>query len=164
MRFLTILFLLSLPLNLSAIEVEEFKSGLACTDGETFGWICHETKDIYVTGQGRCVVNGEKAPCTWYGFEFKYSGNNLSAVIECNYTLSQKADMVNPEKIINTDTDKGTYTFSLDGESGHFFNPQYVRFITQPNDRAISTSKTTCSVGGSKVFEYEFNIHFPVIE
>lgn len=163
-KFLTTIFILSLAFNVSALEIKDFKSGLVCTDAENFGWICHERKDIYVTGQGRCVWNGETIPCTWYGYEFAYSGNVPGTAIECEYALSQKTNTGNPERITDVNTDKGKYSLSLEDESGHFFNPQYVGFRTQVKERALRSGKTICRVNGSKVFEYEFNIHFPVSE
>ncbi|TDR20701.1 hypothetical protein [Marinicella litoralis] len=159
--FLCGVFLLSSH-GISAFEIENFKSGSACTDNQTFGWICHNSKDIYVTGQSKCKWNGESKPCTWYGFEFDYSDNKNGTTIECTYQQSYSGSMGNPSEVTIKDADSGSYSFDLKEASGHFYNPQYIILNTRSKDEALLESHTICKVNNEKVFEFGFNIHFPI--
>ena len=163
-RVRSILFLVMfcLPLQSSALEIERFESGLACTDGYSFGWICHDTEEIHVTGQGRCVWDGETLPCTWYGFEFDYSGNHDDITIECNFSASEAGSSGNPAGVIEDESDSGSYSFKLEGEQGTFFNPQYMLLSTRPAEKALLRTDTTCKAGDTVLFEFGFNIHFPL--
>ena len=148
----------------SALEVSNFKSGPACTDNESFGWICHNTKDVYVTGQSKCTWNGESKPCTWYGFEFDYSGNKKGATIDCKYQMSELGSEGNPNEVIKTKSNSGSYSLTLKEESGHFYNPQYMLLSTQPREKALLKSNTICSLEGATIFEFGFNVNFPISE
>ncbi len=146
------------------LDISNFKSGLACTDSKTFGWICHETEEIHITGQGRCTWNGEEKACTWHGFQFDYSGNTKDTIIECEYESSAMLNEGNPDEVIADNVDKGSYSFSVDGEEGHFFNPQYFIFAVQPINSSRLYSETTCSVSGKHVFSYKLTAIFPTNE
>lgn len=162
MRFATFLLLLSLSSQSLAFEITNFTSGLACTDGHSFGWICHDTEVIHLTGQGRCNWDGEEYPCTWYGFEFEYSGNKVGDAIDCQYSTSQSADAGNPQEVISEESNEGTFTLQLKDESGRFYNPQYSLFAVQSEQGAIQRTETTCYKDGDVLFEFRFQIHYPV--
>ena len=147
--------------NVFALEIKNFVSGYACTDGETFGWICHQSKDIYVTGQGSCIWNDEEKPCTWYGFEFDYSGNKNNESVECVYEMSKPVNEGNPDGVLEEDLNSGSFSLSLD-EEGHFYNPQYFVLVAKDKSEALIKSKTVCSVNREFLFEFGFDIHFPV--
>jgi len=159
-----IILVLSLILSLStnAIEVSNFSFGQACTDGKTFGWICHETTDVYVNGQGRCLWNEESKPCTWYGFQFDYKGYKIGDVIRCTYKTSEIGSAGNPREVVTNNSDSGEYSLTLDSESGHFYNPQYVIFSTMPKEKQIIQSESVCKFGGEELFRYKFNTHYPL--
>ena len=137
----------------NAVEIENFKSGLACTDGETFGWICHEVETVYVTGQSKCIYNDEAVPCTWHGFEFDYKGLEEGQSIECRVSSSLPKTGENP--------DESVYTLDIEGESGHFFNPQQVDLLTVDNSSDIEHEHTECYVGDKKIFEFKKSYVYP---
>ena len=164
MRLIIFTIMLALTFKVTALEVSNFKSGPACTDGKSFGWICHNTKEVYVTGQAKCTWNGEVKPCTWYGFEFDYSGNKQGTVVECKYVMSEPGSEGNPNEVIKTESNSGSYSFSLKEESGHFYNPQYILLSTQVRGKSLLKENTICMVSGETVFEFGFNVHFPISE
>jgi hypothetical protein len=164
MRSIIFTTILVLSLNTAALEVRNFKSGPACTDNESFGWICHNTKDIYITGQGSCTWNGETKPCSWYGFEFDYSGNKEEVSIQCSYVMSESGSEGNPNEVIREKSNSGSYEIKLTKENGHFYNPQYTLLSSQVKEKALVKSDTICTVNGSTVFEFGYNFHFPTIE
>ena len=156
------LILSMLSVNIYAIEIDNFVSGPVCTDSKTFGWVCHNQQDIYITGQGRCIWNGEDKPCTWYGFEFDYKNNEIGSIIECTYRSSEEISLGNPDEITTEDKKVGTYSFSIKEKEGHYFNPQYSVLATMSKDKANTSNETTCFSDGKKIFSYNYRFHFPV--
>jgi hypothetical protein len=146
-----------------AAEITNFKSGLVCFDGKELTGVCHVTEDIYITGQGTCVYNRERKPCTWYGFSFDYKKAKPGTEILCKYKTSQKIADGNPKEIRNPSTDSGEYTIKLENESGHFFNPQYSLFTGYATlADSILATETVCSIDGKQVFSYKTREHFPI--
>ncbi|MRX27463.1 hypothetical protein [Kangiella sp. HZ709] len=158
MKKLLLLFLLLTP-NSEALEISNFKSGYACTDNETFGWICHETKDIYITGQSKCVYDGKEKPCTWHGFQFDYKSNKGEEIF-CDYVTSTRINHGNPNEVLGYD-DKGSYSFTLEKKEGSFYNPQYFIFSLADSEEQILRSKTECKVDNKVIFKFEHRYHFP---
>jgi len=156
------LLLFSLSSQSSALEISNFTSGLACTDGHSFGWICHDTEVIHLTGQGKCNWDGEEKPCTWYGFEFEYAGNKEVDSIECRYSSSYPSAAGNPQGVESEESSEGTFTLQLEEGEGRFYNPQYSLFAVQPEDGAIQIIETICYMEGATLFDYRFEIHYPV--
>lgn len=154
----TIFLSLFLVLNAYAVELSNFKSGLACTDAKTFGWICHETEKIYVTGQGACEFDGQNKPCTWHGFQFDYTGLSDEEKIECKFESTAIVTLGNPSEVTESDINSGTYTLPIKPGEGHFFNPQYVvlTFKSSPNKES-----TKCYVGEKLLFEYKNEFIYP---
>ena len=163
-RFYFLWLLIVSSFNALAVEISEFKAGYACTDGKTFGWICHEVQDIYITGQSICSFNGEDIPCTWHGFSFNYRDNKEGDVISCEYNQSLYTNHGNPEQIISKNTNSGSFKFELEDEEGHFFNPQYIGLKTAAFDESIHSNYTVCKSQGKILFEFGFRMHFPVSE
>ena len=147
--------------NSWALDISNFKSGLACTDGKSFGWVCHTTEDVYITGQGQCNRSGQNKPCTWYGFQFDYINNDDKKPLNCKYEISQKVALGNPMEVANEGRETGSFSFSLKGSEGHFFNPQYYILTTKPEKDSLLSMTTTCSVENKEVFKYKINAHFP---
>jgi hypothetical protein len=147
----------------NAAEISNFKAGLICSDGKDFIGVCHTTEDIYITGQSTCVFNKEYKPCTWYGFSFDYAKVKPQTELLCKYKTSQNIMDGNPKEIRSDSTNSGEYTIKLEGESGHFFNPQYFLFAgyRKLSDSTITT-ETVCSIEGKEVFKYKIKAHFPV--
>ena len=145
----------------NAVEIENFKSGLACTDGETFGWICHEVETVYVTGQSKCVYNDEAVPCTWHGFEFDYKDLKEGQSIECRLSSSLPRTYGSPDEVIDKNVNKTVYKLDIEGESGHFFNPQYVNLVTVDNSTNIEHEHTECYVGDKTLFEFKKSYVYP---
>jgi len=160
-KYLACIFLF-FSFKASSLEISDFRSGLACTDGKTFGWICHETKKIYITGQGICNWSGEDKPCTWYGFEFNYKNNDPDSFITCESKTSQRVDSGSPQGLIAENVDSEQHSFALEGDSGYSFNPQYTIFTTMEKEQSVIESRTLCKVDGKVVFEFDFKTFFPI--
>lgn len=154
---LTTLLLLSDPI--SAVEITNFKYGLACTDGKTFGWICHETSDIYITGQGRCVYNKQEKPCTWHGFSFDYREVTEETEITCSIETSKPTNPGNPEEVLGKGLNSSEYTLPVPLGDGHFINPQYQVLSF---DHGIVSEKTICRIDDKVLFEVNRRYIYPV--
>jgi len=157
-----ILFIIAL--NAQAVEIKNFKSGLVCTDKKTFGWVCHNVEDIYVTGQSQCTFNNKSIPCTWYGFSFDYEKNRKGDVISCEYSSSDQAVVGNPKKIINDKSNVTSYTFELKEEKGHFYNPQYTGLSVSSVDKSLQTGYTVCKSKEGVLFDFSYRFHLPVLK
>ena len=142
-------------------KITNFKSGLACTDGKTFGWICHETSRIYVTGQSKCIWNKEERPCTWYGFEFDYTGITEDTKILCSSTSSHPSNKGNPKEVLEENTTEDTYELPVRVGDGHFYNPQYSTLSVSEIDNNVVKQHTNCRIDGKKIFEFSFEFVFP---
>ena len=159
-KYLLILIIL-FSATASAVEIENFKSGLACTDGETFGWICHEVEKIYVTGQGKCTYNGEVKPCTWHGYEFDYKGITDDTAIECKVSSSYPINLGNPNEVTDNDIQEASYVLPVPVGDGHFFNPQYAVLAVPDGPPYVRAEKTECYSGDRKLFEYSKQYIYP---
>ncbi|MGH8108497.1 MAG: hypothetical protein ACREO1_07255 [Arenimonas sp.] len=168
MRILIIIFLLFISTPSSAIEITNFKSGLACTNSKLTkdgtGWICQPTIEVLVTDQGRCVYNGKTNFCTWVGYEFDFKAEKELTKIQCNTTFSKPLSLGNPENVTDEEVTSQDYELELKGKSGHFYNPQYFIFDTRPNHNLPLAVATTCKVSDKVVFQYHFNIKFPTLD
>ncbi|MCW8856535.1 MAG: hypothetical protein OQJ95_04175 [Kangiella sp.] len=152
MKTLAFITLLSLISSVESVEITNFKAGLACTDGETFGWICHETNDIYITGQGKCVYNKQEKPCTWHGFSFDYTGVTEDTEISCNIETSVPSNLGNPKEEISKNQINSEFILEVPIGDGHFFNPQYS--VLSFNDHSpIVVKRTSCFVADKLLFE-----------
>jgi len=165
-----LLFLLALVISLpshAAVEITNFKSGLACTKAKQTetgtGWICQPTEEVLVTDQGVCVFNGSETPCTWIGFEFDYKGAQKGTKLHCVSQTSEPVDRGNPELLIAKDADSQSYELELAPGSGHFFNPQYFGFTTRPKGSEFLVNTGNCKSDGRIVFAYKFKIRFATV-
>jgi hypothetical protein len=145
-----------------AIEVTNFKFGLVCPNAESdVGWVCHQVKNIPITGQGQCVFDGKRVPCTWYGFSFNYTDAHASDVFQCTHTTSQPTTYGNPSGVLSKGT-SGKYEFTVSEGEGKFFNPQYAVFAVERKGKEIESEHTECSVNGKSAFSFDVNYIFPV--
>ena len=162
---LTKLLILSIALfskGVLAIEIADFKFGLVCPNAKaSVGWVCHEAKDIQITGQGKCVFDGKNLPCTWYGFSFHYSDAKTGDAIQCAYTTSQPVVMGNPTGVTGKETNSGKYELTIPEGSGTFFNPQYSVFVVEKRGGENRQDHTECSVDGKPVFSFDANLIYP---
>ena len=167
MRALFGLMLVASCLPAAAIELSNFKSGLACTntrlpEGDPQGWICHSTVKVFVTDQGVCKYNGEKEVCTWVGFEFDYRNAEKDQKLQCRTTSSQPSDSGNPREVVAEGVTSEDWELPLAPGAGHFFNPQYMFFNTRAPGRSDPhVQVTTCSASGKVLFESRFEFIFP---
>lgn len=159
-RCLTLIIFISWCMPILALEINNFKAGYACTDGKTFGSICHQTEDIYLTGQGTCVYNKKAKPCTWFGFEFEYKNYN-NEILVCHYQASDKISQGNPNEVLGVG-DKGNYSFKLDNQKGRFYNPQYMVLSFNSGEPSVVSTTTQCFVDDKLLFEFKHNVHFPI--
>jgi hypothetical protein len=62
MRFCLLVLAILASSSSRAVEITNFKSGLACTHTrmtkDQVAWICQPTIDVLLTDQGICVFNG----------------------------------------------------------------------------------------------------------
>lgn len=149
-----------------AVEIHNFKSGLVCpvqpnrnNEHRSGGWICFETETVNITGQGRCVFDGEEMPCTWYGYEFDYNSAAVDDEIACVSTSSESGDIGNPEQIEKSDATTYQYSIKLEPGTGRYYNPQYSVFtrLGEP----VVRDETICSVAGQELFRFQFQLIFP---
>lgn len=149
----------------SAVEITNFRSGLACTNGAleegAAGWICQPTEDILMTDQGQCIYNDETIRCTWFGFEFDYKSNTDETNLRCESETSIPTDSGNPEGILERGATSHRYELKLEGRNGHFFNPQYFGFQVRPADASVIVVNGSCRSDDADIFRYRFNLRFP---
>ncbi|GGA83215.1 hypothetical protein GCM10011521_21930 [Arenimonas soli] len=165
MRLACLLLLLAAAQPCTAFEISNFKAGLACTNttlNDQSGWVCHETREIFVTDQGRCVYNGERRLCTWTGFEFDYRSDQDGVTLQCGTTLSKPATFGNPGEVLEEDTTSHAFELELSGKHGHFFNPMYYVFSLREPGTPPMVDTMTCRFDGEVVFTYTFNVHSPI--
>ena len=151
----------------SAVEISNFKSGLACTntkltkDGD--GWICQQTQEVLVTDQGSCVYDRATKPCTWFGFEFDYTSDEKTTKLHCLNETSRPTSPGNPHEVLAKSVTSQSYDFDLVGTSGHFYNPMYSVFAAGSPSDSLLVEKFTCRAGDVVLFQAIFNLHYPIV-
>lgn len=161
MKYIFIVLSMMVSLNASALEITNFKSGLVCTDGKTFAWLCHEVDRVYVTGQGSCTYNKKTIPCSWHGFSFDYKNMTKESEISCSVSMTEKMNIGNPEEVQQNEVKEHTYILPVNLGDGFFINPQYVGLPKNNQTSFSNFEKTTCSSEGKTVFEFKFEFIFP---
>ena len=166
MRLLaTIVFLLSTCAPAQALEISNFRAGIACTNtstrDDTTGWICHVTEDILVTDQGQCHYNGQDKLCTWVGFEFDYHGARPGDQLDCSIEQSEPTALGNPKEELDSAAMSQEFSLPFEKIEGHFYNPQYFTFTTRPPGATLLLNTGRCSFKGKTVFEYTYRLRFP---
>lgn len=166
MRVLSVaLVLLAASFPSRAVEIENFKSGLACvntriTEGGS-AWVCQETEDVLITDQGKCVFDSKEKPCTWYGFEFDYRTPGKETALACEGKYSEPMTSGNPKDITSRNTTSDKFELNLVREQGHFSNPMYSIFRAVSPGNEIVTETITCSFGGKVLFIANYKLRFP---
>ena len=169
-RIVTLIFVLvaCFPGTGAAIEVSNFKSGLVCeVDVETpdadvpIMWICFETETVYITGQGECIYARKEERCTWYGYEFEYSGAEDGDSIDCISSSTEPTNVGNPEEMTDEAATTSEWSIAVGPGRGRHFNPQYtVSTFAHDQDMPIH-NETVCFVDGEEVFRFRFTIIIP---
>lgn len=174
LRFIALTALCAFSFGACAAQVEQvdvkisnFKFGLACS-GELSSdnrsrpsHICHESKDVFVTGQGQCLAEGDWVPCTWYGFEFDYLAASAQTRIECVVSYRNPQNFVNVEESVAEDTRTFTYSIELAGKRGRHFQAQYSIFSYRRPEVVAAESRTVCRYNELVLFEFDDIVHFP---
>ncbi len=149
----------------AALEIDNFKSGLVCSDANPThgadGWVCHQTQDILVTDQGRCVYDGVARRCTWFGFEFDYTASERGTKLQCVVETSQPMSPGNPSKVLARNVTTQSHEIELEGTSGNFANPMYYVFAVRPPATSKVVETFTCKSANVVVFEARYNLLFP---
>lgn len=154
------------------VEITNVKSGLICPHKidengayKDDAYVCFETEDIDITGQGRCVFNGVIKLCTWYGYEFDYNNKtNTPVPLTCHFTSDRHTVLGNPNGIQDSDFSKAkvsTYEILLEPGKSHFSNPQYT-LLSLAEQGTTSVTNNKCEIEGQHVFDARFNITLPV--
>ena len=168
--------LLALTVGISAgpgfaLEIQNFRSGLVCeleldlSDDVDLPveWICFETETVYITGQGRCVYNREDKHCTWYGYEFNYTGAAEGDEISCTSTSVLPRNLGTPKGVDKEDVTQTEWSFSLPAGDGHHYNPQYSVFGYQDETETVDSNETVCTFDDNELFRFRFTKIFPAL-
>lgn len=145
----------------SAVEIENFKFGVVCTDDRTFAWVCFETDEIQISGQGRCIYDGEELPCTWYGYQFDYSGAESGAILQCEISINAPTTLGNPAGVVSVDATSFAFEIELNEGEGHIYEGQYSIFSVNAAPRE---DVTVCTHQGKEVFRYRARYVYPTLE
>lgn len=169
-------FLLFLTVGISAgpgfaLEIQNFRSGLVCelelelSDVDMpIEWICFETETVYITGQGRCVYDRKDEHCTWYGYEFDYTGAVEGEEIFCTSTSVLPHNEGTPKGVNKQDVTYSEWSYSLPPGDGHHYNPQYSVFGFQDEIESLDSDETVCSIYGKELFRFRFMTIFPALD
>ena len=125
--------------------------------------ICFETEEIHVNGQGRCRAVGFSGPvpCTWYGYEFDYSGASPGDVIVCTLTSSKPSVYLNPREIVSEETTSVVYELALETPEGHLYNPQYSILHSSGPKGVVLDEETKCYAGDKQLFSFRRRLIYP---
>lgn len=161
--------LLILEQHVQAVEIDNVRSGLVCGTNEEAepirqpvpARVCYQTEEVYITGQATCELNGKSIPCTWYGFEFDYSGLAEDEIITCRSQGEFLSSFGDPQQIIASDVIDFEYTLGVPKGDGHFFNPQYTAFMYRPVGFGREETRTTCYSGETELFSFDQTLILP---
>lgn len=169
---LTVLFL-AIPSGPSlALEIQNFKFGLVCeleVELESaeidlpVEWICFETETVYITGQGRCVYDRQDKHCTWYGYEFDYTGAVEGDEIFCRSASVLLGNLGTPKGIDEEGVTAHEWSYSLPPGDGHHYNPQYTVFGIQDETERVDSDQTVCTYNGKELYRFQFTKVFPAV-
>lgn len=164
MKYLIVLLMtLASPLALS-LQIQDFKFGPMCgINAEEMGWVCFEQNDIYITGQSSCNIRNNLNKCTWYGFQFDYTGYERGAKIMCSFEQGTKTEIVNLKGKDYKAMSTGTFELELKSDSGSFINPQYSLLRIALPKNQINETKVNCNYKGKHAFGYKYKTIFPLI-
>lgn len=147
----------------NATKILDFKFGLVCPDKENkSAWICHETKEIKITGQGVCTFNKKRGPCTWYGVSFNYTEHNINEKIKCIGKSPIPFTLGNPDGKDKASSREHKYSLELKGRNGAYINPQYTTYSTKNLKNHIQKYSTECFIGNKLAYKYEYSIIYPI--
>ncbi len=154
-----------------ALEIQNFRSGLVCeleyemSDLDwPIEWICFETETVYITGQGRCVWDGEDKHCTWYGYEFDYTGATGEEEITCSMTSELPFNEGSPAGVSDKNITNAEWSYSLEPGDGHHYKPNYSVFGPQDEYESLNTTSTTCSLDGKELYQYRMTRIYPAMQ
>lgn len=137
------------------VVISNFKRGLICGPNNA-QYICVQSDDIQVTGEGHCIYDKRDIACTWYGYSFDYVPLREPVELDCDVTSSVAQDFGNPEGVQAKNSTSMTYKLHLDG-GGHLFHSQYAGWF--PRQKGDEDMKLVCAYNAEKVFDVEFHLH-----
>jgi hypothetical protein len=144
------------------LQIAHLRVGLVCPQGRPDGGsICFEATRVPITGQGTCVYNGDRQPCTWYGFEFEYANAHPGEEISCIVSSNHNAEFGTPTGVQLENADRYEYRLRLDARAGRYFNPQYSISEPQAPPSARVVDQTVCSLGARELFRFQMELQFP---
>ena len=155
-----------------ALEVQNFKFGLVCEleielePGEVglpVEWVCFETETVYITGQGRCVYDRQDKHCTWYGYEFDYTGAVQGDEIFCRSTSSLPGNLGTPKGVDEEGVTNHEWSYALPPGDGHHYNPQYTVFGLQDEIETLDSNETVCTHNGQELYRFQYSKVFPAL-
>ena len=147
--------------------VTDVKSGLWCPsmhvpNSEIPGAVCHETETFQITGQSLCRLGDVENPCTWYGFEFAYSGSREGTALDCFVTAETATNFVSPNAPTLSERDSLEFSIEIPEGSGRLTNPQFSIFSTVGDGETRENRfETVCSYQGNPVFSFSYKTIFP---
>ena len=169
---LTVL-LLAFPTGPSfALEIQNFKFGLVCEleveleSAEVdlpVEWICFETETVYITGQGRCIYNRQDEHCTWYGYEFDYTGAVEGDEIFCRSASVLLGNLGTPKGVDEEGVTVHEWSYSLPPGDGHHYNPQYSVFGFQDETETVDSDQTVCTFNGEELYRFQYTKVYPAL-
>ena len=152
-------------LTITNLRVGEVCQELVVGEAQTSrkSGICFETNEIHINGQGLCRAAGfsDPVPCTWYGYEFDYSGARPGEIITCKLTASMPGTYLNPREVVIEDSTSFEYEHALETPSGHVYNPQYSILQAGGPRGIILDDETVCFAGDNEVLRFRKRLIYP---
>lgn len=144
-----------------SVEIINVRSGLACVSGKNAGNICHETEDIYVTGQGQCMYNQKDENCTWHGYSIYYKNAEEGDRLQCSYINTDYKEEGDDFEIIEERDIDGTFEIVLDTGFTEYFETGFSVLAVFPAHRATYSQTTICRFKDLEVFRVTWNFIYP---
>ena len=169
---LTVL-LLAFPTGPSfALEIQNFKFGLVCEleveleSAEVdlpVEWICFETETVYITGQGRCVYNRQDEHCTWYGYEFDYTGAVEGDEIFCRSASVRPGNLGTPKGVDEEGVTVHEWSYSLPAGRRPSLQPAIFCLRFSGRNRDGDSDQTVCTFNGEELYRFQYTKVYPAL-
>jgi hypothetical protein len=143
------------PTPPTRVVISDFKHGSICGPNNA-QYLCTQSDDIAVTGEGHCIYDKQDIACTWYGYSFDYVPLREPIALDCNLTTDVAGDFGTPEGVQSKHATSMTYKLHLDG-TGHLFHSQYAGWF--PGLKGDENMNLVCTYNADKIFDVEFRLH-----